>query len=213
MQFKASQFIPRTPETYNYHCSLLEGLLPIEDSVTYGVLYNSPLNKLNDFHVVHQLPQDIMHVLLEGVIPYELDLMLTCFVYERKYITSSKLNNRITCFEFTSNESGDKPSPISFKSNKLKISQTGQFAHAWYADVHILIIAAQMWNLAINLPLMIGNAVPQENDMWECFLLLLDILQLCTARSSTTAHLGILEALIHSHIVLLRLVTPMPDHP
>ena len=53
-----------------------------------------------------------------------------------------------------------------------------------------------MWNLAINLPLMIGNAVPQENDMWECFLLLLDILQLCTARSSTTAHLGILEALI-----------------
>ena len=46
---------------------------------------------------------------------------------------------------------------------------------------------------------MIGNAVPQENDMWECFLLLLDILQLCTARSSTTAHLGILEALIHSH--------------
>ena len=58
----------------------------------------------------------------------------------RKYITSSKLNNRITCFEFTSNESGDKPSPISFKSNKLKISQTGQFAHAWYADVHIIII-------------------------------------------------------------------------
>ena len=82
-----------TLESYNYHCSLLEGPLVHEDSVTYGVLYASCLNEINHFHVVGQLPQDIMHILLEGVIPYEVTLMLTDFVIDRKYLSPSQLNN------------------------------------------------------------------------------------------------------------------------
>ena len=56
-----------------------------------------------------------------------------------------------------------------------------------------------MWNLAINFPLMIGDVIPQGDEKWECFLLLIDLLQLCTTRIATTAHLGILEALICNH--------------
>ena len=56
-----------------------------------------------------------------------------------------------------------------------------------------------MWNLAINLPLMIGDTIPRDYDKWECFLLLLDILQLSTARVASTGHAGILEALIYDH--------------
>ena len=41
-----------------------------------------------------------------------------------------------------------------------------------------------MWALAVNLPLMIGDKVPYNNEKWECFLVLLDILQVCTARKS-----------------------------
>ena len=59
--------------------------------------------------------------------------------------------------------------------------------------------AAQMWNLAIYLPLIIGDTVPPDDAKWECFLILLDILQLCTTRITTTGHAGILEALIHKH--------------
>ena len=61
------------------------------------------------------------------------------------------------------------------------------------------VTAAQMWNLAISLPLMIGDTVPPTDDKWECFLLLLDILQFCTTRVATSAHAGILEALIFDH--------------
>ena len=64
----------------------------MQDSVTYGVLYSSPLNKISNFHVVEQLPQDIMHVLLEGVIPYELTLMLDNFICEKGYLTLVQLN-------------------------------------------------------------------------------------------------------------------------
>ena len=72
---------------------------------------------------------------------------------------------------------------------------------------HLLIIAcpflvhaaAQMWVLAINLPLMIGDKIPSTDEMWECYLLLLDILQLCTARVAFIGHAGILHALVHDH--------------
>lgn len=66
--------------------------------------------------------------------------------------------------------------------------------------IHLcVLIAAQMWTLAINLPLMIGDKVCHGDQHWECFLLLLDILQFCTTRVATSAHAGILEALIHDH--------------
>lgn len=56
-----------------------------------------------------------------------------------------------------------------------------------------------MWNLSINLPLIIGDKIPCGDENWECFLLLIDILKLCTAKIASTAHAGILEAMIHDH--------------
>ena len=32
----------------------------------------------------NQLPQDVMHIMLEGVLPYEVQLMLTVFVKDKK---------------------------------------------------------------------------------------------------------------------------------
>ena len=56
-----------------------------------------------------------------------------------------------------------------------------------------------MWVLATNLPLMIGDLVPLNDEPWECFLLHLDILQLCTAKKVTSGQSGYLEALIYDH--------------
>ena len=42
-------------------------------------------------------------------------------------------------------------------------------------------IAAQMWNFAIYLPLMVGDQIPSDDSDWECYLLLLDILKICMA--------------------------------
>lgn len=97
----------------------------MQDSVTYGVLYSSPLNKISNFHVVEQLPQDIMHVLLEGVIPYELTLMLDNFICEKGYLTLVQLNDGIACFAYSLHEVKDTPSPITYTSHGIKLSQTG----------------------------------------------------------------------------------------
>ena len=127
MQFKARSFTLRTRETYDYHCSLLDGALCKEDSVTYGVNYASPLNDIDNFHVVDHLPQDIMHVLLEGVIPYELSHMLICFVVEKKFLTGAQINDRIESFAYSTLEAKDKPSPIKaqvFSSRGASLSQS-----------------------------------------------------------------------------------------
>ena len=88
--------------------------------MTYGVRCVSVLNSISDFHVVNQLSQDIMHVLFEGVVPYELFLLIDDFVNLNKYFTIEELNDRITCFSYTSEEARDKPSPL--KSHKLSQS-------------------------------------------------------------------------------------------
>lgn len=106
-------FVLRTPATYDYHCSLLSGHLAVADSVTYGVNFQSTLNSLEYFHVANnQIPQDVMHILLEGVVPYTMKLMLHRFIFEKKYFTLDILNNQMTFFTFSRSERKDKPSPL-----------------------------------------------------------------------------------------------------
>ena len=107
-------FVLRNPDNYDYHCSLLNGVLAETDSVKYGINYKSALNKLEDFHVCDgQLPQDLMHILLEGVIPYTIKAMLQSFVRDKHFFTIECVNQKLLSFKFSRSESRSKPSQIS----------------------------------------------------------------------------------------------------
>ena len=96
--------------------------------MTYGINYESTLNELEHFHVANgQLPQDAMHVLLEGVIPYSFKLMLRSFVNNKKYFSLNLLNERIFCFNFSYTESRDKPAQFteSILHSEGKVRQAG----------------------------------------------------------------------------------------
>ena len=109
MQFTEDQYELRCPSSYDYQCSLLNGPLHEYDSTTYGINYRSPLNDIPGFHAANsQLPQDIMHVLLEGVVPLELKLMLYEFV-NKKYFDVEFLNSRIENFTYGKKEQRNKP--------------------------------------------------------------------------------------------------------
>jgi len=100
----------RDSASYDHQCSLLDGPLASEYSTTYGINYRSPLNKIEHFHVANsQLPQDLMHVLLEGALPMEIKLMLNAFIYEKKYFSLALLNNRIGSFTYGRTEARTKP--------------------------------------------------------------------------------------------------------
>ena len=79
--------------------------------MTYGINYPSPLNKITGFHAANgQMPQDVMHVLFEGVLHLEIRLMLKSFIYEQRLFLLSVLNSRLESFAYGRTESRSKPS-------------------------------------------------------------------------------------------------------
>ena len=61
-----------------------------------------------------------------------------------------------------------------------------------------------MWNLAVYLPLMIGELVPECDKEWECFLLLLEILQICVSSVFSVDLVEYLRVLIDMYLTLFR---------
>ena len=57
-----------------------------------------------------QLPQDVMHILYEGVLQLNITLMLEKFVYQDHLFTLEDLNDRIANFPYGSYEARNKPS-------------------------------------------------------------------------------------------------------
>ena len=95
---------------------MLDGDLASADSVTYGVTGRSPLNDLSHFHVATlMLPQVVMHILFEGVIPWEVKLMLANFITEKHFFTLDAFNERMAHFAYGRSEVQNKP-PKRFES-------------------------------------------------------------------------------------------------
>ena len=109
-QFTEENILLRTPENYDHHCDLVEGPYGKEDSITYGINYRSSLNTIKGFHVANsQLPQDIMHILLEGVLPLELKLLLSVLTCTKKLFSLTFINDCIKNFMYGSSEIKNKP--------------------------------------------------------------------------------------------------------
>jgi len=77
-----------------------------------------------------------MHDLLEGVLQYEVKLLLAQFISEDRYFTLEQLNHRIESFELGYSEARDRPTQIasttlSYNDNHLK--QSGCI----YVRVHV----------------------------------------------------------------------------
>ena len=69
-------------------------------SKEYGINRDSILNQLSYFHVCHgSLVPDIMHDILEGVLQYEIKLMLQVMINREKYFTLTDFNSRLENLE------------------------------------------------------------------------------------------------------------------
>lgn len=111
------------------------------------------MNELKYFHVINGLPPDVMHDLLEGVIP-KLVCEILLHPIGLKLITLDKLNFFIQNFNYGQSEIKDKPSII-----KIEHLTKKSFRQS----------ASQNWTLFVYLPLIIGYLVPVNDRMWQCF--------------------------------------------
>ena len=168
-------------------CRELEGLSGreyAEASKRTGINFLSPLHDLQYFKITKCFPQDVMHVLLEGVVPHEFTLFLN-HVLEEKYFSLAHLNSKVENFHYNYHERKDKPSPI----QREAIQGTKMIGQN----------ACQMWLLSIIFPLLIASHIPEGDRNWACFSIMLKILAISMCRKIQPRMIPILKSLIEDH--------------
>ena len=92
-------------------------------SKVYGINRVSVVTQLQYFDVTSQLPQDLMHVLLEGVFPLHMEQFLKYIVEDMGVLTLDQINFRIAAYPYAYFD--EKPSQL--YGYDLKGNQTGWF--------------------------------------------------------------------------------------
>ena len=85
--------------------------------------------QLADFDITKQLPQDLMHVILEGIFPFHIEQLLK-YILEQSLITLSEINSRISSFPFA--YFNTKPTPLS--NCELQGTQSGILLYYYKAS-------------------------------------------------------------------------------
>lgn len=188
--FDERNCILRTPEDHDRHCELLTGPLHDHFSTLYGVNRKSILDEVPNFSVALGLPHDIMHDLYEGVLPYELKMLLRYCVQE-DFFSIQELNDRISKYDF----SKKKPTlldPSIIRDPEKKIRQS----------------ASQMMSLCHELPMIIGDRIPEGDTHWHSFILLLKICSIAISTEVTHDTIAFLQDLIKEKLTLFTSIYP-----
>lgn len=166
----------RTAE--NYSSDLVEG-----NPSKSGIVESCIFNELKNYHVTKNVVVDLMHDLFEGICRVEISKILLYFVDEKKYFSLEALNERIQFFDYSYHDRNNRISGISLLQlkNGLKIS------------------SSEMITLVTNLPLMIGDLIPTDDQVWSLFLSLRKIVDILLAKNLDLRSSSILRTEIAAH--------------
>ena len=102
-------------EQYNQQCNEIETELNDETKrelqTTYGITTRNLLSTLPTFNITKQLPQDFMHILLEGSVQYEVRYILQHFIANGD-ITFKQSNNTFTQTSIGYQDERNRPPPL-----------------------------------------------------------------------------------------------------
>lgn len=128
--FDENSFTKRTLEKHIRQCLEIERasteFLKSALKTTYGINRRSKLVDFPAFDLIEQTPQDIMHIILEGVAPMEIKCVLKYLVLSGQ-MELDMFNSAMLSFPFSPVDIRDKPCTISVSTlasndNKLKQS-------------------------------------------------------------------------------------------
>jgi len=143
-------------------------------SKDYGINYRAKLLEAPYFDVCEQLPQDLMHVFLEGILGNHLKYFLHHCITEIGILTLDQLNREIRTFPLGYSQKQDRPVIIKECDLDHKCStNVGQSA-------------SQMHLLAYILPFILGKYTDTgENAFCKCYMSLLEIMVSFSLASSS----------------------------
>lgn len=139
------------------------------------------------------MPPDV-HDLLEGIVPYEISLVLKTLIDDKETnLTFKSMDEIIKTFGYKYFDKQSKL-PSLHKKFHLKQSVGGN------ASIH--------WNLIRLLPIMIGSFVPENNQSWELLMMLKDIVEISLAPVISTDMVAFLTMQIKTHKYIFLEVFP-----
>jgi len=171
----------RTLQSYDQHASVL-ATNPGQLSC-FGIRFTSSFIS-GSFLVIDGLPPDIMHDLLEGVVPFEMSLILK-YCISKGYFTLEELNSILASWKYGPLDKENKPVPIS-----------PTFVDAIKQN------AGRMWCLLRLFPLMVAHKIPVGDKYWQFFLQLKDIVELVFAPRLAVGHILMLQTKVQDHLHL-----------
>lgn len=133
-----------------------------DDFSATGIKENSILNTIDSFHVTSNFAVDVMHDIFEGVCHYDMCHIINKLI-EAQYFDLSKLNDRKKSFNFGEIEIGNV-SPEITKSN--------------LDNFHLKMTAREMMSFVHLFQLMVGDLVPNDDEIWLFLLHLLEIIDI-----------------------------------
>lgn len=202
-QFRDTHFIERTNVNYDQSCRTLEGEMTRETksywSKMFGINSRSCLNSLDNFDIIQCLTHDPMHVLLEGLLPYEMSLLLTHCIDMKKYFSLNWLNSQIDSYPYSLATSCSKPEPIQRKH--------------YFVDAHVKQTASGMLSLISFLPFIMARKVERGDKKWLTFLKLIQITFVCHNPYAAQETVEDLRNLVESHHLNFRREYPKASVP
>ena len=136
------------------------------NSGVYGVNGSCALSELQEFEVTKCLPPDIMHDLLEGVIPAVVKVVVKELVVQG-FLTYEQVGRQMNAFKYGKNDTASKPVAISARTLRQNDNIAGS--------------AAQKLCLFRLLPFILGEFVPEGTEVWEMYLACREITDICLA--------------------------------
>ena len=155
-------------------------------------------NQVDSFHVTDNLIVDPQHDLLEGILRYDIALILNNLIYVEKLFSLDDLNFRFTNFQYGADDNINKPPPISVQHIKKG---------------YLITSSAEMLNLIRSLFLIVGPFVPEENIYWQLLIKLKRIVEIVFSKVIHKTTYKLLDTEITEYLTLLSSLHPKQIKP
>ena len=190
--FEEKDFMLRSKELHEYHLWQLEENEGLQNhfSKEYGLNGKSILLDVPYFNITEQLPQDVMHIVLEGALQRSFYYVLIHFL-QNNIFALEDLNAFIVNFNYGYSELKDKLAVISREDLQDPAKNLGQ-------------TAAQIWLLSHVFSFFGESYAYHCPDVWKLFTTMLEITGICLSSKITINILGYLQGLIKEHLQLFK---------
>lgn len=186
-KFRAEDFEKRTISSYNADLMNLPAAQRSGKNHCRGVKHYCVLNNIEGYHVTGNHSLDIMHILLEGIVPVELGCILHA-LYKEKLVTVDIINRAVVTLwsKLTVNKCDKPPALNRLLEPGLGLSPSMK--------------AVQYFALLKYLPQMIAGLIPEGNEHWNFLLHLSHLVDLLYSIKFTKGMITYLKDVISDHL-------------